>query len=336
MTETAEETARETRPRRRITSLEVLCVLLVLAIVGQGPLSDLLDVKAVQTGATIFVAVCVQALPFLVIGVLISGAIAAFVSADRLRKLLPRRAALAVPVAGVAGVALPNCECAAVPVARRLIQQQVPASVAVTFLLAAPAVNPIVLVATAVAFPGEPRMVLARFLGSFATAVVMGLVWSRFGRMEWFAEKALRRLPEQHGGRDRWGVFFETARQDLVDAGGFLVVGGLTAAVLNVVVPRSWTDALGEQVLLGVFVMEVLAFVLALCSEADAFVVASLSTMPLLPKLVFLVVGPAIDIKLFVLHAGTLGRRFAMRFAPMTFAVATLCAVVVGIVVLPS
>ena len=325
----------EAPPRRRITSLEVLVGLLVVALVGQQWFADLLDVGAIQTGATIFVAVCVQALPFLVIGVLISGAIAAFVSADMLRRVLPKRAALAVPVAGVAGVALPNCECAAVPVARRLIQQDVPASVALTFLLAAPAVNPIVLVATAVAFPGEPRMVLARFLGSMATAVVMGWLWARFGKMEWFAERALRRLPEHEHGRGRWPVFFETARQDLVDAGGFLVVGGLTAAVLNVVVPRSWITTLGDQIVLGVIVMAVLAVVLALCSEADAFVVASLSTMPLLPRLVFLVVGPAIDIKLFALQAGTLGRRFAVRFAPLTFVVATLCAVVVGVVVLP-
>jgi uncharacterized membrane protein YraQ (UPF0718 family) len=130
-------------------------------------------------------------------------------------------------------------------------------------------------------------------------------------------------------------VFFETARQDLVDAGGFLVVGGLTAAVLNVVVPRSWINTLGEQVVLGVIVMAVLAVVLALCSEADAFVVASLSTMPLLPKLVFLVVGPAIDIKLFALQAGTLGRRFAVRFAPATFVVAIVSAIVVGAVILP-
>jgi uncharacterized membrane protein YraQ (UPF0718 family) len=325
----------EAPPRRRITSLEVLVGLLVVALVGQQWFADLLDVGAIQTGATIFVAVCVQALPFLVIGVLISGAIAAFVSADVLRKVLPRRAAFAVPVAGVAGVALPNCECAAVPVARRLIQQDVPASVALTFLLAAPAVNPIVLVATAVAFPGEPRMVLARFLGSMATAVVMGWLWARFGKMEWFAERALRRLPEHEHGRGRWPVFFETARQDLVDAGGFLVVGGLTAAVLNVVVPRSWITTLGDQIVLGVIVMAVLAVVLALCSEADAFVVASLSTMPLLPRLVFLVVGPAIDIKLFALQAGTLGRRFAARFAPVTFVVAILCAVVVGVVVLP-
>ncbi len=320
--------------RRRVTSLEVLCVLLVLALVGQSWLASALDVAAIKTGATVFVAVCAQALPFLVVGVLISGAIAAFLSADLLRRVLPKRAALAVPVAGVAGIALPNCECAAVPVARRLIQQDVPASVAVTFLLAAPAVNPIVLVATAVAFPGEPKMVLARFLGSMGTAVAMGWLWARFGKMEWFAERAMRRLPEHVDGRSRWAVFFETARQDLVDAGGFLVIGGLTAAVLNVVVPRSWIDTLGAQLVLGVVVMAVLAVVLALCSEADAFVVASLSTMPLLPRLVFLVVGPAIDIKLFALQAGTLGRRFAVRFAPLTFVVAIGCAVVAGVLVL--
>jgi uncharacterized membrane protein YraQ (UPF0718 family) len=193
-------------------------------------------------------------------------------------------------------------------------------------------VNPIVLVATAVAFPGEPAMVLARFAGSMATAVVMGFLWARFGRMEWFAERALRRAPEHAGSR--WATFAETARQDLVDAGGFLVIGGLTAAVLNVVVPRSWLDTLGDQVVLGILVMAVLAVLLALCSEADAFVAASLWTLPLLPRLVFLVVGPAVDIKLISLQAGTLGRRFALRFAPLTFVVAVACAVVAGVVFL--
>ncbi|WP_460391779.1 permease [Actinophytocola sediminis] len=322
------------RSRRRFTSLEVLCVLFVVALVGQTWIASALDAPALRTGATVFVAVCVQALPFLVLGVLVSGAIAAFVSADMLRRVLPRRAALAVPVAGVAGVALPNCECAAVPVARRLIQQDVPASVALTFLLAAPAVNPIVLVATAVAFPGEPMMVLARFAGSMATALVVGWLWARFGRGEWFSSWATRRVPPPRGGRSRWAMFAETARQDLVEAGGFLVIGGLTSAVLNVAVPRSWIDTLGDQVVLGIIVMAVLAVLLALCSEADAFVAASLSALPLLPRLVFLVVGPAIDIKLFALQAGTLGRRFALRFAPLTFVVAVACAVLAGVVFL--
>lgn len=324
----------ETRPRRRITSLEVLCVLFVVALVGQSWIASFLDAPALRTGATVFVAICVQALPFLVLGVLVSGAIAAFVSADMLRRVLPRRAGLAVPVAGAAGVVLPNCECAAVPVARRLIQQDVAPSVALTFLLAAPAVNPIVLVSTAVAFPGEPMMVVARFAGSMATALVVGWLWARFGRGEWFASWATRRVPSPRGGRSRWAMFAETARQDLVDAGGFLVVGGLTAAALNVALPRSWFDTLGDQIVLGIVVMAVLAVLLALCSEADAFVAASLSALPLLPRLVFLVVGPAIDIKLFALQAGTLGRRFALRFAPLTFVVAVACAVLAGVVFL--
>jgi uncharacterized membrane protein YraQ (UPF0718 family) len=205
--------------------------------------------------------------------------------------------------------------------------------VAIAFLLAAPAVNPIVLVATAVAFPGRPEMVFARFAGSLATAVVTGWLWSRLGRPEWIAERALRRLPVAEDG-SRWAVFAETARHDLVGSGGYLVIGGLTAAVLNVLVPSGWLAAVGGQVVLGVLVMALLAVVLALCSEADAFVAASLAALPLLPRLVFLVVGPAVDVKLIALHAGTFGRSFAVRFAPLAFLVAIGCAVVAGLLFL--
>ncbi|QUH01084.1 permease [Saccharopolyspora erythraea] len=322
------------RPRRAITSLEVLCVLLVAAVVFQAPLASMLDVPAVRTGSTVFVAVCVQALPFLVLGVLISGLIAAFVPPGALRRMLPANTAAAVPVAGVAGLALPGCECASVPVARRLMQQGVAPAAALAFLLAAPAVNPIVLVSTAVAFPSEPRMVLARFLAAMLTACVMGWLWVRLGKAEWIAERALRRMESRHTTGSRWVVFAETARHDLVEAAGFLVLGGLTSAVFNVLVPAEWMRSLGGQLVLGVLVMAVLAVVLALCSEADAFVAASLSGLPLIPKLVFLVVGPAVDIKLIALQSGTFGRRFAARFAPATFVVAIGCSVAVGALLL--
>ncbi|MDQ4104468.1 MAG: permease [Actinomycetota bacterium] len=319
--------------RRRITSLEVLCAVLVLALMAQEPLIRMLDIPPVRTGATIFVAVCVQAMPFLVLGVLVSGVIAAYVPPTALRRMLPRSTPAAVPVAGMAGMALPGCECASVPVSRRLMQQGVPPAAALTFLLAAPAVNPVVLVSTAVAFPNEPRMVLARFLGSMGTALVMGWLWARFGRLEWIAQHALRRS-QRPPGRSRAVVFVNTARHDLVSSGGFLVLGGLTAAALNVLVPASWMAALAGQVLLGIAVMALLAVVLALCSEADAFVAASLSAVPLLPRLVFLVVGPAVDVKLMVLQTGAFGRGFAGRFAPVTFVVAIGCAVLAGVLVL--
>jgi uncharacterized membrane protein YraQ (UPF0718 family) len=208
--------------------------------------------------------------------------------------------------------------------------QGVPDAAALTFLLAAPAVNPVVLVATAVAFPGEPRMVLARAVGSLATACVTGWLWQRFGRAEWITRRAAP--PSTDGGR--WAVLAETARHDLVSAGGFLVVGAAAAATLSVLVPPAWTEALAGQLVLAVLVMALLAVVLALCSEADAFVAASLSMLPLLPRLVFLVVGPAVDVKLIALQAGAFGRAFASRFAPLTFVVAVTCAVGSGLVFL--
>ncbi|GAA2350028.1 permease [Saccharopolyspora halophila] len=311
-----------------------MCGLLVLAIVFQGQLAALLDVPALRTGSTIFVAVCVQAMPFLVFGVLVSGLIAAFVPPSALRAALPRNQSAAVPVAGFAGLALPGCECASVPVSRRLIQQGVAPAAALTFLLAAPAVNPVVLVSTAVAFPAEPRMVLARFLGSLLTACAMGWLWVRLGKSEWLAEWALRRLECHDSGGSRWTVFTESARHDLVEAGGFLVLGGLTSAAFNVLVPASWMESLGGQLLLGVLVMAVLAVVLALCSEADAFVVASMPGLPLTAKLVFLVVGPAVDVKLIALQSGAFGRRFAARFAPTTFVVAIGSACAAGALLL--
>jgi uncharacterized membrane protein YraQ (UPF0718 family) len=173
----------------------------------------------VSVAATVFCGVFVQALPFLVLGVVISGLIAAFVSADRLARWLPRRPALAVGVAGLGGAALPGCECGSVPVARRLFGEGVTGAAALTFMLSAPAINPVVLVATAVAFPGQPAMVLARWVASLFTAVTMGLLWLRWGRAEWVT----RRLPTPHDtDASRWTIFTEAARHDFLQAASYL------------------------------------------------------------------------------------------------------------------
>lgn len=323
---TAPPTAPAPARRRQPSSLDVLTGVLLLVLLARPVLSGLLDSPAVRTWATVFVAVCVQALPFLVLGVLLSAAIAVFVPASVFTRVLPRRPLAAVPVAGMAGAVLPGCECSSVPVARGLIARGVAPAAAFAFLLSAPAINPVVLVATSVAFPGRPDLVLARFLASLGAAVVVGWVWARFGRAEWLAPP---RRPEL-GGLGRWDAFRITARHDFVHAGGFLVVGGLAAATLNVVVPREVLDAVAERPWLSVLVLAALAVVLAICSEADAFVAAGLTQFSLTSRLVFLVVGPMVDVKLVALQAGTFGRRFALRFAPLTLVVAVGSAVLVG------
>jgi uncharacterized membrane protein YraQ (UPF0718 family) len=286
----------------------------------------LLDGPAVQTWFTIFVSITVQAMPFLVLGVVLSGAIAAFVPPGALARALPKNRALAVPVAGLAGVALPGCECGSVPIAGRLVARGAPPAAALTFLLSAPAINPVVIVATAVAFPGRPEMAVARFGASLLAAVIVGLIWVRIGRDEW-VERA-RRTTIEDGSR--WSVFTGTAAHDFLHAGGFLVVGGITAATLQVVIPRSVLDSLAGSGVVAVATMAVLAVVLAICSEADAFVAAGLSQFSLTSRLVFLVVGPMVDVKLVSLQAGVFGRTFASRFAPLAFVSAVSSALFVG------
>lgn len=287
-----------------------------------------LNSAAVSTAGTVFCGVFVQAVPFLALGVVVSGLIATFVSPERLARWVPRRPAVAVLAAGIGGAALPGCECGSVPVARRLFGDGgATGAAALTFMLAAPAINPVVLVATAVAFPGVPMMVLARMGASLLTAVVMGWAWARWGRPEWIT----RRLPPSVDAiQSRWAVFAEAARHDFLQAASYLVLGAAAAAMLHVLVPPWVFSHLAGDVILGVTVMGALAVVLALCSEADAFVAASMTMVPLLPRLVFLVVGPAVDVKLFAMQAGMFGRAFAVRFAPITFLIATASASVIG------
>ena len=157
-------------------------------------------------------------------------------------------------------------------------------------------------------------MVLARFLGSLLTSIAVGLVWWRVGGDAW-VERVRSRIADTGG--PRWPAFSSAARHDLWDAGGWLVVGAAAAATLQVLVPRSLLLVMAaDHPVLSVLVMGGLAVLLAICSEADAFVAASLREFSLTARLVFLVVGPAVDVKLIAMQSGVFGRRFAARFAP--------------------
>jgi uncharacterized protein len=307
-------------------SVAVVLAVVVAAAALRPLLEDLLDQPAVAHWATLFAAIAIAAMPFLVLGVCISAAIAAFVPADFLPRLLPERPALAVPVATAAGAALPGCECGSVPIAGRLVNRGVVPAAALTFLLAAPAINPVVLVSTAVAFPGRPDVVGARVLASALAATLVGLIWIRLGRDD-LVERVRRR--HVHAGRP-FSVFVSTAQHDLLQAGGFLIIGAAAAATLQTVVPREVLDTLAGSGALAILVLAGLAVVMAICSEADAFVAASLTQFSMTSRLAFMVVGPMVDVKLIALQAGTFGARFAMLFAPLTFVVAVASATIVG------
>ncbi len=314
----------------RIGSVEVLALLLIVLLLFRGPIADAIATPLLQTWTTVFVSVMVQATPFLVFGVALSAVIAVFVPRSFWARALPKHPALAVPVASCAGVVLPGCECGSVPIAGSLIRRGVTPAAALAFLLAAPAINPIVLTATAVAFPNNPEMVVARGVASLIVAMIMGWLWLRLGRQDWI------RLPHRPELDDlsKARAFWAACRHDIVHAGGFLVLGAMAAATINVLVPESVLQAVADRPVLSVLALAGLAVLLSICSEADAFVAASLSQFSLTARLAFLVVGPMVDLKLISMQAGVFGRRFALRFAPATFVTAVLVAAAAGMVLL--
>ncbi len=318
--------ATETAYRRGVRSTDVLCLVVFAALGARFAMSGLATAPALAAWTTVFAAICIQASPFLVLGVALSAILAELVPREFFRRALPCRPSLAVPVAGLAASALPGCECASVPVAASLMRCGVAR-------LSAPATNPVVLVATSVAFPGQPIVVLARLLASITTAIVVGWLWQRVGREVPISPRVLR--PSADGaGAGAWQRARLTAMHDLAQAVGLLVVGAAAAATLSVAVPRSWLDALGGSAVEGVVALSVLAVVLAVCSEADAFIAASLSQFSMTARLAFMAVGPVVDVKLVAMQVGTFGRRFAARLAPLTLVVAAVAAGTVGTVLL--
>jgi uncharacterized protein len=323
----SEEEARASS--RRLGLAGLVWAYLPVVLVARGSFRYLFEGQALRNWSTIFVSVTLQALPFLVLGVVISAAISALVPSGWIARALPRRSVLAVPTAGLAGALLPGCECSSVPVASRLVSRGIPVGAGLTFLLAAPAINPIVMVSTSIAFPGQPEMVAARFVASLLTAVAVGFLWTAFGRSEWM----INRLVEHHH-RSNIDNFVSTATSDFLQAGGYLVAGAAMVATLQTLVPQSVFERIGGSGVVAVLTMAGLAVLLSVCSEADAFVAAGLTEFSLTSRLVFLVVGPMVDLKLIALQAGSFGRGFASRFAPLTLAVAIPTAVVVGSVLL--
>ncbi|NET36399.1 MAG: permease [Cyanothece sp. SIO1E1] len=127
---------------------------------------------------TLFLSLLVEAMPFLLLGVLFSSVLLLFIDERKLVALMPRNPILGALAGSLVGFLFPVCECGNVPVARRLLIQGAPSPVAVGFLLAAPTVNPIVLWATWTAFRDQPEIVFLRFGFSLLVATIVGCIFS--------------------------------------------------------------------------------------------------------------------------------------------------------------
>ena len=309
--------------------------LLVLAAVAAAGaalyLTGSLNGGSVTTFIVIFLGLMVGAIPLVMIGALAAAIIGTFVPASAFERIGRLPEPIQIPAAAAAGFAFPICECGSIPVARRLIDRGLLPSAAVTFMLAAPIVNPIVVLSTYIAYRGRDvlvPMVLGRVgLGLIAAMIVGWVVGARdrasFLRPMDAASETMCGCstdagsccgPEEdghdHGPRSRRASFFGYFAADIAYMGRFLVIGAAVAALLQTAVPQSVLAGVAGIPLISLVAMMALAFALSLCSESDAFVAASFVQFGVGSQLAFLVFGPMMDAKLAFMYRATFSKGF--------------------------
>lgn len=253
--------------------------------------------------ATIFYAILIEALPFIVLGVIISSFLSVFVKDAWLLKLIPKNRLFGHITIACFGFLFPVCECGNIPVARRLIAKGVPTSQAITFLLAAPVFNPIVILATYTAFGSiAPELVVLRVVVSFAIALIVGLILSLIKDQRSLLTSQFLVLCEtkEHTAQSLKAKLYAVLHlmtSEVLQVFGALLVGSFIAALISSF-PRETIFSYVNSPLSAIIAMMILAFVMTICSTVDAFVALGYATLfPMSAILAFLVFGPMIDIR---------------------------------------
>ncbi|HFI5520007.1 TPA: permease [Streptococcus agalactiae] len=284
----------------------------------------------------IFISIIIEALPFVLLGTILSGIIEVFITPDIVNKFLPKNKFLRVLFGTFVGFVFPSCECGIIPIINRFLEKKVPSYTAVPFLATAPIINPIVLFATYSAFGNSIRFLILRFVGATIVAIALGVMLAFLVDDNILKEDA--KPTHFHDYSDKkWyqKIFLALAHaiDEFFDTGRYLVFGTLIASAMQIYLPTRVLTTIGHSPITAILVMMLLAFILSLCSEADAFIGASLlSTFGIAPVMAFLLIGPMIDIKNLMMMVNSFKTRFIVQFINVSSLIIIIYCLFVGVI----
>lgn len=261
---------------------------------------------------SIFISILIEAIPFILIGVILSGIIQMFVSEEMIARIMPKNRFLAVLFGALAGILFPACECGIIPITRRLLLKGVPLHAGVAFMLTAPIINPIVLFSTYIAFGNRWSVVFYRGGLALAVSVIIGIILSyQFKDNQLLKPDEAGHHHHHHTLFQKLGGTLRHAIDEFFSVGKYLIIGAFIAAAMQTYVKTSTLLAIGQNDVSSSLVMMGLAFVLSLCSEVDAFIASSFSSTFSLGSLIaFLVFGAMVDIKNLLMMLAAFKKRF--------------------------
>ncbi|OJG63607.1 ABC transporter membrane protein [Enterococcus malodoratus] len=291
--------------------------------------------------STIFLSIVIEAIPFVLLGCIISGALQVFLTPERVQKILPKNKFLAILVGSFIGFFFPSCECGIIPIVTQFMRKGVPEHTAFAFMVTAPIINPIVLFSTYIAFGNSMKFALLRAVGSFIVALLIGSWIAYFNRTPILKAELHEHDHGEHQhhhhetaekesfGQQVWSVLVHSI-DEFFDTGRYLIIGALIASGMQVFLPTQFMLQLTSSKIIGILVMLVLAFTMSLCSEADAFVGSSLLSLFGTNAIVaFLVFGPMVDIKNLMMMKRSFHGKFILQLIALISVIVTVYALVI-------
>lgn len=262
---------------------------------------DFLDLPAkLNDFLIILLSILVEGIPFILIGAIISGFVEIWLSKKDILKILPKNKFLQFVSMGLLGNVLPVCECGNVPLARRMILKKVPHHLAITFLLSAPVLNPIVILATIAAFSNDLSILFYRILFTLIIAISLGYIFS-FISKEKVLNPKLSETPDDHHHThqsSKLDTVLKITKREFIEMMSVFLIGATIAASIQNFFPKSFILSFNQTEWLSIIAMMVLAFTISICSNVDSFfALAYAQIFPTSSILAFLVLGPMIDIK---------------------------------------
>ncbi|MBG6107265.1 uncharacterized membrane protein YraQ (UPF0718 family) [Frigoribacterium sp. CG_9.8] len=289
----------------------------------------------VQDLLTLSISVIIESLPFVVLGILLSILVQVWVPDRWIMRILPRNAFLRRVTISFLGVFLPVCECGNVPLARGLMVKGFTVSESMTFLLAAPIINPITILTTGQAFGFDSWVFAARLVGGFVIANLIGWLYAKHPDQDSlltdrFAAEC--RLPDPHEhDQTRWQKSVELFTRESAVIMPALFIGSLIAGLVQVAVPRSVLLSLGSNPLWSILAMMALAFVISVCSNVDSFFILPFASTFMPGSIaVFLLFGPIIDIKMLTLMRTTFRAKVLVQLTVIVGLLSALIGLVVN------
>ncbi len=278
--------------------------------------------------STIFMSIFFESLPFLLLGSLISAIIETFVSNETIAKIIPKNKFLGSIVGIFLGFFLPACDCAVIPVSKRLLKKKVPINVAISFMLASPIINPVVMLSTYYAFyKTDPKIFWYRLLFGILVALIIGTIMGIvFGKEDVTTnnsdkECACENCDHDHKENKFVSIIKHTAL-DLFDVVKYLMFGALIASLIQVLIPRSVITTFNNNNILSIIILMIFAYLISLCSTSDSFVGKSLlNTFTESSIVAYLLLGPMIDIKNTIVLLGNYKKKFVITLISLIFIV---------------